>query len=74
MCDCIAKTNDLLRPHNAELSLNLIDPTYVVVATEKIDVKKRGRIPVMIASYYPFCGERYPGLQPACPLEEVPAA
>jgi len=60
MCDCIQKTNEMLREHNARLVSTMFrNPDVVIVTTEKIDSKKRGKPPIMLASNCPFCGENY---------------
>lgn len=69
MCECIEKMNVKLAEHNGKVaravqvtdSLSLVART--VVQTEKVDKSKRKPIPVMMATFCPFCGER-----------EVPAA
>lgn len=64
MCDCIQQTNEMLKEHNIRLvSTMFAKPEVVVIQTEKIDSKKRGRPPVMLASYCPFCGEKHNGPQ-----------
>ena len=64
MCDCAVKFNELLRPKNGRLvqgfnfsgeSLSLL-PTFVWV--EKIESRKKAP-PSVIASFCPFCGEKY---------------
>lgn len=65
MCDCIAKLNEKLRPHNGKIALAILLPTEgsnelrsrVLVQTEKLDAAKRKKVPAVMASYCPFCGE-----------------
>lgn len=60
MCDCIKTTNAMLREHNCHLVSTMFSkPEVVVVETVKIDSKKRGKPPLVLASYCPFCGEKY---------------
>ncbi|MCS0497898.1 hypothetical protein NVS89_22665 [Ancylobacter sp. MQZ15Z-1] len=59
MCDCIATTTELLKPHNAGVTFNLIGPARACVDLYKLDPKKRGRPPILQATFCPFCGERY---------------
>lgn len=60
MCDCIAETNKLLAEHNGTLVTTLFgNPQRCTVGTDKADSKKRGRAPFMLASFCPFCGEKY---------------
>lgn len=66
-CDCIARVNEQLAALNAALDVPLsIDmktgqtqPPKLTVAVCKRDTKKRGRLPVLFASYCPFCGVAY---------------
>lgn len=60
MCDCIGKINDVLRPHNTELTVPLFGPQRLFVTTNKIDPKKRGRPMLMFVTHCPFCGEKVP--------------
>lgn len=60
MCNCINTTNALLKEHNGQLVCTLFgEPSRVVIETIKLDPKKRGKSPAMLASYCPFCGEEY---------------
>lgn len=59
-CDCISKCNNVLAPHNSALVTTLLtNPERVAIDTNKVDSKKRGRPARMIATFCPFCGERY---------------
>lgn len=65
MCDCISETNKLLAEHNTTLVTTMFrKPDAVVIATDKRDSKQRGRPALMVASFCPFCGERYAVKQP----------
>lgn len=60
MCNCIKETNEMLAEHNTVLVSTMFrKPDAVVIATDKLDSKKRGRAGIMVASFCPFCGERY---------------
>lgn len=59
MCDCIEQVNNLLVEHNAELVLPLFGERRPFIQTEKVNGKKRGRPPLMQASFCPFCGNQY---------------
>lgn len=59
-CGCIAKVNGLLAPKNAQLLVNLLDDTYTMVAVCKLDETKRAKLPLVIASFCPFCGIKSP--------------
>lgn len=59
-CNCIKRMTKLLEPHNAQLAVNLFDPTYTLVETWRI-AKGRGtkKPPIIVASYCPFCGKKH---------------
>lgn len=61
MCDCIKTTNELLaKEHNGELVVTLFgNPQRTSIEVQKLDSKKRVKPPRLIASYCPFCGEKY---------------
>ena len=71
MCDCIAQMNEGLMEHNTELEIpimtskasetayNLSASTRVVIATEKIESRKRTGPVKLFANFCPFCGEKY---------------
>ncbi len=61
-CDCIAETNRLLAAegHDAAVLTNLFGPPRAVVELYKPDSNRRGKPPVLQASFCPFCGVRYP--------------
>lgn len=60
MCDCITEVNTKLAEHNTCVSMPLIGRQQPFVMTEKVDEKKRGKVPLLFASCCPFCGEKYP--------------
>lgn len=66
MCDCIAKLDEKLKPYNGKIALAILLPaegsdalrSRVLVQTEKLDPGKRSKkLPAVMASYCPFCGE-----------------
>lgn len=65
MCDCIAKLDEKLKNHNGKIALAILLPaegsnqlrSRVLVQTEKLDSAKRKKVPTVMASYCPFCGE-----------------
>lgn len=67
MCDCLDQISAALQPHNADLDIPLrIDlktgktlPQSPALRLQKLDPKKRGRLPVLFARYCPFCGTAY---------------
>jgi hypothetical protein len=66
MCDCINRTNKRFAEHKLNTKLA---PAYfpsgrvrLVVATCKVNEKEKGKAMNMIATYCPFCGEKYPEL------------
>lgn len=64
MCDCIENVEKRLKaqdpPNNTMLLLNLLGPRRALVATCKRDDKKRQKPSYMMATFCPFCGEKYP--------------
>lgn len=66
MCDCIRRTNERFKQKNMNTELViaciLTGETRILVATDKIDTKIRGKAVNMMATYCPFCGEKYPEL------------
>lgn len=63
MCDCITEVNKLLDAHNAELVLPLFGNQRPFIETAKKERTKRGKPPLMQATFCPFCGEKYPDPQ-----------
>lgn len=70
MCDCRTKVDEKLVDHNARIAISfeLSDgdgPTRGMVLAppsievEKIYKKKRGKPPILMANYCPFCGTKY---------------
>jgi hypothetical protein len=60
MCDCVDRLNGKLAEKNAAIVTNLFGPARTCVTLYKVDEKKRGRLPVLVASHCPFCGVEYP--------------
>lgn len=59
-CTCIKDLNEKLAEHNAVLVTTILGmPSVAVIGTVKLDSKKRGKPPVMLASFCPFCGAAY---------------
>jgi hypothetical protein len=62
-CKCFARVDELLKPLGAMLNQNLFDrsPRAFIAVIENGDKRKRGqKLPLMQASYCPFCGKKYP--------------
>jgi len=59
MCDCLATINRDLVEHNTKIMLPMIGRRRPFVETMKLDAKKRVTAVKVIASYCPFCGEKY---------------
>lgn len=77
-CSCIADVDAKLADHNARLGVafsfshkGVPGQAWPHLVVEKIDAKKRGRLPVMVPTYCPFCGEPYEP-QPALPAAPPP--
>lgn len=58
MCTCIDEFNEKAAEHNTELTVTLFS-RRPLLETQKVDTKKRGKPVGAIASYCPFCGEKY---------------
>lgn len=63
MCECQNTTNEMLKKYNAALQFSYFGEFRAFVQTIKLDEKKRGKRPLMLASYCPFCGEKYPAAE-----------
>lgn len=63
MCDCITQIDEKLKEYNtgidASISLKEDIPVKAKVATYKLDSKKRGNAMSLVATFCPFCGQRY---------------
>ena len=64
---CFKQFDEKLAEHNGRLAMgvqvtkDLGLKARLLIATEKIDKAKRKPIPVVMASYCPFCGEKLEG-------------
>ena len=65
MCDCRTRMNERLKPSNARLasafmvSGGKLGAAPPMIEVEKIDPKSRKKIPSVLATYCPFCGEKF---------------
>ena len=64
MCNCIEMTNKSLEEYNTKLDVTIsLFPEAAVlgilVSTTKLDARKRGVAKNIVATYCPFCGEKY---------------
>jgi hypothetical protein len=70
MCECRKKLDEKLAAKNAKIATGFtasfedgptrgmqLAPPMIVL--EKADKKKRGSLPILMASYCPFCGHEY---------------
>ncbi len=61
-CDCMKLVNEKLASHNGRLATDFQIKAdmgikmRLLLATEKLDKKKRKPVPSVMASYCPFCG------------------
>lgn len=71
MCKCLALTQAALKEHNTEIVVCFLLPigkrkrslTIPTIATQKIETRKRGKAKTVVASFCPFCGEKYPDVE-----------
>ena len=67
MCNCIEQANELLKESNAKIAQSIIwdskENTLRIsgarVELEKINTNKRKSLPPLMASFCPFCGQKY---------------
>lgn len=59
-CRCIEEAEAKLAEYNAALVCTFWPIQRPVIETMKRDTKKRGKPPIMVASFCPFCGTAYP--------------
>lgn len=65
-CGCVAKIEAMLAEKNGTLvravcldnEMNM--SSKLVLATAKIDTKKRAKVPVVVVNFCPFCGKKNP--------------
>jgi len=61
MCNCNDVINDHLAQHGSKLETSWFPESPRVFIKTYVTEKKRGRkAPYMMATYCPFCGEKYP--------------
>ena len=64
MCDCVKRFDEWLSPHNGRIAMAMqvteeMDlRARLCIATEKLDKSKRKPVPLVMANYCPFCGEK----------------
>lgn len=65
MCDCRDAVNERLAFSNAKIGMGLLfgegrlEAAPPMIVLEKIDDRKRGKLPHLVATCCPFCGERF---------------
>lgn len=61
MCDCIKTTNEALEEkHNSILVTNMFGkPERCTIGTAVLRPKRGARPVIMLATFCPFCGEKY---------------
>lgn len=64
MCKCADAVDAELAAKNGRLAFGFtvregrMELTRPLIQLEKLDGKKRGKLPSLVASYCPFCGEK----------------
>lgn len=73
MCDCNTKMNEQLAAHNTILDTPWYPPELqgvTFVRTDKLETGKRGKPISVLATFCPFCGEKYAKAEPPpCEVE-----
>lgn len=59
MCDCTKAVNERLHFSGGEIMQDMMGAPYVFISTVKLP-GKRGKLPLVAATYCPFCGKKYP--------------
>lgn len=62
-CKCFDQINEHLKPYHGELLCNLFGPPRAIVSTFQNRVngrKPKMRMPLVFATFCPFCGTKYP--------------
>ena len=59
-CSCISEVNAKLAESNGELLMTFWPVSRPLMETQKLDTKKRVKPPLVVATFCPFCGEKYP--------------
>lgn len=66
-CDCMTRVNESLKEHNTKLSTSFVLTKDLkgmdclpLVQVEKIHPRLRGRPMLVIPTFCPFCGVKYP--------------
>lgn len=61
-CNCFSQINEHLATYGGELLCNLFGPPRAIVSTYR-EPKKGGhrkKMPIVLATFCPFCGNKYP--------------
>lgn len=64
-CECIVQMNAALAPRNARLAQSILlrdgqmIGSPVIIAVEKLNTAKKASLPRLMATYCPFCGQKY---------------
>jgi hypothetical protein len=67
MCDCMTNVNKSLKEHNTKLATSFVltkerrgMDCLPLLQVEKLDSRLRGRPMLVIPTFCPFCGVKYP--------------
>lgn len=62
ICNCLDQMNEALRPHGGEIMTSLFSepPRLFVTTTHLANVKRKRKLPLVVATYCPFCGVKVP--------------
>lgn len=59
-CNCFSQINEHLKPYGAELLCNLFGPPQAIISTYREKVTRGKKVPLVFATFCPFCGVKYP--------------
>lgn len=67
MCECNARVNEKLKERNTRLAVSFClssdlseADALLMIQTEKLDKGSRGKPQIVIPTFCPFCGVKYP--------------
>lgn len=59
-CSCFKQIDEHLKAYGGELLRNLFGPPRAIVSTYREKAVRGKKMPIVFATFCPFCGVRYP--------------